>query len=195
MAGDAKGSSGSQPEETEPKGFWARTGIIATAITALCAAIGGVVALVHILLPNSSASTAAYQHQVVAFCGNMNALSTSYGGAAIDQTSGNYIRTQFVSALNGEVNSGQALVMSLAAITPPSSLINERTAALQAWDVEAHATTAYARYLQNHLPAEFTEQQLQTAIAVSFPNWRSLESNVNASFAALAGQNCQAIQL
>jgi hypothetical protein len=150
---------------------------------------------VHFLLPNSAASTAAYQHQVMAFCGNMNALSKSYDGAGIDQTNGNYIRTQVVSDTNGAVKSGQALVTSLAAIAPPGSLISERTAALQAWNAEARATTAFALCLQSHLPAEFTEQQLQTAEAAAFPNWRSLESNVNASFTALAGQNCQAMQL
>jgi hypothetical protein len=191
MTPDVARAANSPSEKKEEKGFWERTGVIATAITAICAAIGGVVAAVHFLLPNSSASTADYQHQVVGFCNNMHALGQSYNGAAIDQANGNYIRAQVVSDMNDAVKSGQALVASLASIAPPSSLASERTAALQAWNAEARATTAFAQYVQSHLPSEFTQQQLQAAETTDFPNARLLISNVNAAFTALAGQTCQ----
>jgi len=192
MAPDAERSDDSRSNEEASKGFWSRTWVIATAITAVCAAIGGVIGLLH-LLPSSSAPTASYQRQVVTFCHNLNALNLSYNGAAIDQSTGNYIKAGVVSDMRNAVQSGRVLVASLASITPPSSLGSKRRAALRAWAQEERATATFAGYIQSHLPTEFTTQQLQAAETAAFPRWRSLLSAVNAAFSALAGQYCQAL--
>ena len=190
MALEAKAPGDNRADAGESKGFWPRAWVIATAVAAICAAIGGVVGVVH-LLPNDSAATAAYESKVVAYCQNMHALNDSYSGAAIDQANGNYIKARLVSDVHQAVESGQGLTSSLAAITPPSSLAGELAAALKAWNADAQATISFAGYLQSHLPAEFTDQQLQTAVATGFPNERPLGSTVNSAFTDLAGQSSQ----